>query len=45
MSFIIKRLTRSASIAFYFNLLVFENKLDSADNKRTVHNTTHKTDK
>ena len=45
MSFVMKKLTRSTLTAFHFDLFVFENKLDSTDNKRTVHNTTCKTDK
>ena len=45
MFFIIKKLTKSTSAAFYFNLFVFENKLDFADNRKTIYNITCKINK
>ena len=38
-------LARPALAAFHFGLPAFESKLDSADNRRMVHNTAHKTDR
>ena len=45
MFFIMKKLTRLTSAVFHFNLSAFESKLNFINNKKTIHNITHKTDK